>query len=213
MVVPDRDPALEAAIEKARNVPPLEPIDLENFCRLFEFGSKRDLEKYARDLIVHKPDFALFIMARSVAGEPFRHFRHHREFVPPHLHPTAKDRAAMATAKVGKMEPDVAKAFGKMTQIFKDRRLLSGHLFVDPHSPRWHFFYFDQRDLDVADPHWDRGAHIHFVNWLWPKRSARGIWEEFTSDKPMVKGALHLRYLDVHRELDEGRFRRPRQRR
>lgn len=111
----------------------------------------------------------------------------------------------MGKAKVGTMPPDVAKAFGKITQIFKDRRLLNGHMFLCPQTGRWHFFYFDQRDTDVRDPHWEHGAHIHFVNWLWPGLTGQGVLETFASAKPKFKGALHLRYLDWRLEDEEGR--------
>ena len=202
-----RDHVLAAAIAKAKNSKPLEPVDLESFCRLFEIKSKRELEKYARSLVVHKSDFASLILACSATGEPYRHYRHHREYIPPHLGLTEQDRKAMATAKLGMMPDNVAKAFRKVTQTFKDRRLLSGHLFVSPATHEWHFFYFDQRDMDILEPHWDGGAHIHFVNHHWPGYSAESIWTTFTGAKPNIKGALHLRYLDWRREEEDGPYR------
>jgi hypothetical protein len=46
----------------------------------------------------------------------------------------------------------------------------------------------------VVDSHWVHGAHIHFVNWLWPGLTGQRVWETFANEKPKFRGALHVRY-------------------
>ena len=88
----------------------------------------------------------------------------------------------------------MAKAFGRVDQIFQKRRLLNGHLFFRPDHERWALFYFDQRDMSAADNHWEHGSHLHLVTHLWPNWTAQSVWREFRSGNPQISGALHVRF-------------------
>ena len=84
----------------------------------------------------------------------------------------------------------------KISSIFDERRLLSGHLLFNADSSNWHLLYFDQRDMARQNNHWEAGSHIHLINHLWPKWTAQTIWDEFRTGNPMMKGALHLKYAE-----------------
>jgi hypothetical protein len=89
----------------------------------------------------------------------------------------------------------------KIGQIFKDRRYLVGHIFYIPDLSEWHFFQFDQRDLEhERGNHWKEGPHVHFLNWLWPNYDAKTLWENFSSGKAKLTDSLHVRYFDSARE-------------
>jgi hypothetical protein len=87
---------------------------------------------------------------------------------------------------------------------------MNSHIFVSPGHAYWHCFYFDQRDVDENEPHWQHFPHIHFVNYLWPNLTAQGVWDTIRSEKPELKSALHIRWSHpkkpeyVPRELDDG---------
>src|SRR5262249_14535351 len=86
------------------------------------------------------------------------------------------------------------KTANKISAIFDDRRLLSGHIFFTPDKSEWHFFYFDQRDFAERGNHWQGGSHIHLINYLWPDRTADATWKEFCIGNPQMRGALHVRF-------------------
>jgi hypothetical protein len=177
----------------------------EAFLKLFTFDKKRELEKHCRDLVIHSGDFVDFILACELGSVPFLHQIHYRDHVPEHLHLNDQDTAALAANAVGPLQPGAQKAVRKLGQMFKDRKYLVGHIFYVPDLTEWHFFQFDQRDLeDERGNHWKKGAHVHFLNWLWPNYDAKTLWESFTSGKAKINDSLHVRYLDTvrHEKLD-----------
>jgi hypothetical protein len=173
--------------------------NLEDFLKLFTFDKKRDLEKYCREVVIDSSVFAAFIMACESGNLPYLHRIHYRDYVPEHLYPTDEDLAALASNPVGSLQPGAQKAISKMSQIFKDRRYLVGHIFYVHDLSKWHFFQFDQRDLEDDDNHWKEGAHIHFLNWLWPNYDVQTVWQSFTTGKVKLNGSLHVRYYDAAR--------------
>jgi hypothetical protein len=170
--------------------------DLEGLWKMFTFEKKRDLEKYCRKVVIYGSDFAAFILTCETQRSPFFHKIHYRDHVPEHLNPTDADLAALAANPVGPLQPAAKKAVTKMRQIFRDRRYLVGHIFYVPDLSEWHFFQFDQRDLeDERGNHWKEGAHIHFLNWLWPNYDAKTVWANFTSGKVKLNDSLHVKYV------------------
>jgi hypothetical protein len=184
--------------------------DIEGFLRLFTFEKKRDLEKYCREVVIYGSDFAAFILACESARLPFCHQIYYRDYVPEHLHPTDNDLAALAANPVGLLQPGAQKTVRKISQIFQDRRQLVGHIFYVPGTSEWHFFQFDQRDLEAERRnHWKEGAHIHFLNWLWPNYDAETVWANFTSGKVKLNDSLHVRYSDTtRRKPQKGKYAR-----
>lgn len=175
------------------------PADKESFEVLWEIlaaSKKSDLKVLCRKAVVTKPALSNLILGSMSGVTPWHHRRHHRHFVPDHLIITETDKVALATNGVGPMKPAAQKFANKISAIFDERRLLSGHLFFSDDLSNWHLLYFDQRDMSRHGNHWDGGAHIHIINHLWPQRTAQGIWEEFCSEHPKMKGALHIRFED-----------------
>lgn len=159
---------------------------------------KGDLQKHCRTCVIRSQDFAEFILASEMGLLPWRHRIYHREFRPPHLEPTNEEREALGRSKVGEpVHPLGQKFMRKVSAIFDERRLLVGHMFWTLDHSNWHFFYFDQRDTSPRRNHWEGGSHIHFINYLWPNRTAQSVWSEFLTGNPKMKGALHVRYLDT----------------
>jgi hypothetical protein len=83
----------------------------------------------------------------------------------------------------------------KVTQMFIERRNLAGHMFFTGGLHEWHFFSFDQNDLvEGTRNHWKGGAHVHFINWLWPHINPREMWAQFTLEAKKPNSALHIRH-------------------
>ena len=173
--------------------------------KLFAFGKKRELEQYCRKIVIDSSAFANFILTCELTGSPFLHEIHYRDHVPEHLSLSEKDSAALAANGVGLLQPDAQKAVRKISQMFKDRRYLVGHIFYVPDLSKWHFLQFDQRDLEDEENHWKEGAHIHFLNWLWPNYDAKTLWASFTSGKAKMNDSLHVRFLDAARASTRAR--------
>lgn len=165
---------------------------VDSLLAIFTIDKLRDLKKHCRDSTVSQSDLADFIMwCRSSAEAPFLHSSYHRQFVPEHLTLSDSDLAALAANGVGRFAPAAQKTANKVFATFKERRMLSGHLFWNERA--WHFFYFDNHDQARHRNHWAGGPHIHLLNHLWPNRSADSVWVEFCKGNPVMKGALHIR--------------------
>jgi hypothetical protein len=171
----------------------------EALLQLLAFDKKRELEQYCREIVIDSSAFADFILACEFGQFPFLHMIHYQDHVPEHLHLRDKDLAALSASPVGPLQPGAQKAVRKMSQMFRERRYLVGHMFYVPDLSRWHFFQFDQRDMEDDENHWKEGAHIHFLNWLWPNYDAKTLWANFTSGKAKMNDSLHVRYFDAAR--------------
>ena len=168
---------------------------MRDFLKLFTFTKKRELERYCRDLVIYQRDFVDFILTCEMGQAPFLHLIHYGDYQPEDAQLTEDDLAALATNPVGPLEPAAQKTVCKMGHLFNVRRYLVGHIFYVPDLSEWHFFQFDQRDLeDTRRNHWKEGAHVHFINWLWPNHDAKTLWENFTSGKAKMNDSSHVRF-------------------
>jgi hypothetical protein len=171
--------------------------DLEGLLTLFTFDKRRNLEKYCRDVVVHSHDFAALIKECERGKMPFLHRIHYRDYVPEYLEPSEAGLKTLAKSRVGPLQGDALKTVRKHRQLLQQRRYLVGHMFYTRTLYEWHFFYFDQRDLEGERVnHWKGGSHIHFINWLWPEHTAQSLWSRFTSGNVQMGGSFHLRYDD-----------------
>lgn len=171
--------------------------NLESLVKIFSFEKKKDLERYCRDLTVSSDDFFKVVLACEITGKPFLHEISFRDKVPPHLVPKDSEIEALKKAPAGTvLAGEAAKAVSKMSQSFQDRRFLVGHMFFSPDRSKWHFLCFDQRDLQLKGNHWEKGSHVHFVNWLWPSLNADSVWSAFVSNDGRPGAAIHLRFIE-----------------
>ena len=142
--------------------------NLENLLKLFEFDKKRDIEQHCRQLVISGEAFFQLVCSCDMTGIPFLHKILWRDSAPDHLNPSEAELKALANSGPGLIkDPQALKAVRKMSQIFVERRYLVGHIFHVPDLTKWHFFCFDQRDLEGDKPnHWKEGSHVHFTNWV-----------------------------------------------
>jgi hypothetical protein len=166
---------------------------LDDLVTIFSIDRKQELKRHCRTAIITQTDFANLIMTCMIGGAPLAHQRHHREYIPNHLQLSENDLGTLTAT--GQFKARAQKTMRKVSAIFDERRLLTGHIFLSPDQSRWHLFYFDQRDFSERNNHWDGGAHIHLINWLWSGRTAQSTWKEFCDGNPKMKGALHIRFV------------------
>jgi hypothetical protein len=164
------------------------------FAQILYEEKKSDLARFCREITLHGDDLANLVLSSAARIFPFLHESCHREFIPDDVQLRPRDLETMGKAEIGPMEKSVAKAFGRVDQIFQTRRLLNGHLFYRPDRARWGLFYFDQRDVSDEDNHWKHGSHLHLVTHLWPNWTTQSVWREFCSGNPLISGALHVRF-------------------
>jgi hypothetical protein len=168
---------------------------LDGLLKIFEFEKKGDVKKYCGGLVISSKDFFALVLACEHSGIPFSHEITYRGKVPGHLVPSDSEIEALKNTPAGSLlSGDADKAVRKMSQMFEERRYLVGHMFFVPDLSRWHFFCFDQRDLETEGNHWKKGSHVHFVNWLWPGQDAKAIWSDYVTEDIRPGGALHLRF-------------------
>lgn len=171
--------------------------NLDSLLKIFAFERKNDLERYCRGLTVSSEDFFELVLACESSGVPFLHEISHRDRVPTHLFPKDAEIDALKNTRPGTLlAGEAAKAVNKISQAFEERRYLVGHMFQTANHLRWHFFCFDQRDLRLKGNHWEKGSHVHFVNWLWPNLKADSVWSNFVNDDNRPGASLHLRFVE-----------------
>lgn len=75
------------------------------------------------------------------------------------------------------MKPPAQKVEKKISEIFDKRRLLSGHIFFYAGLVPLASFLFS---ISAASPSVETigsmGSHIHLINYLWPRLTAQGVW-------------------------------------
>jgi len=175
--------------------------NLESLMKMFSFEKRKDLERYCRDLTIRSDDFFALVLACELSREPFAHEISHRDKVPTHLVPSVSEIEALKNTPAGTLlSGDAAKAARKMSQTFEERRYLVGHMFFTPDYSKWHFFCFDQLDLESTGNHWKEGSHVHFVNWLWPRQDAKSVWSNFVMEDARPTSAIHLRFTERRKE-------------
>lgn len=175
---------------------------LEDLLTLFNIGKKRDVEAHCRKLIIRSEDFSNVILTAGVAGlGPYAYVCHFTELAPESLQPSAEELTALGKHGVGEISGKALKAVRKLDQIFKDRRLVSVHLFHSSSHKYWHMFYFDQRDYQAANNHWNQGPHLHYSQNSFTRESLSDVWSKVCQSKPEFPKSIHVRYDYHHNRL------------
>lgn len=166
--------------------------------KMLEIDKKSELEKYCKDIIITQEDFARLVYSSYSVG--YRHKIKNHDFVPPHLLPSDEERNALSLSKAGEtLNQPAKKLVSKISAIFNDRRCLVAHIFYN--QTKWHLFYFDNRDMEnICRNHWKEGAHVHFVNYLWPNYDIKTLWGNFDKKDASAGDRLHIRF---QRQRDE----------
>ena len=163
---------------------------------LLAIEKKAELKRFCKKITITQDDLIRLIFNCSTIG--YLHARKHHEFVPKHLPPKDNELRALGRATTGDtLTGDAEKCVNKISQIFKERRQLSAHVFYN--DAKWHIFYFDLDDTDERSNHWKHGSHIHFVNYLWPNLDINNLFGLFDEAESNVAGKLHIRYKDQER--------------
>jgi hypothetical protein len=168
--------------------------DITSLLTLCNLPSKSEVEKYCRSLTIRQCDFVSFILhAQSGVFDPYKYACAFRDRQPPHLIPTADERAAFGASGVGPLQGKAKKVLYKMSQMLRDRRALAAHLFYTPDHAHWSLFYCDQRDTLTADNHWEHGPHLHFVSSIWVRIEAGTVYQQVTNGKCRFP-SVHIRF-------------------
>jgi len=174
----------------------LESAQPEKLIRLFNIETKRELEKYCREIVVHGSDLvALILGGQAGVLDPYKYACHFDQKVGPHLNPSTEEFSALDQNGVGPLKGKAKKAVSKVFQMFRERRCLAAHLFYTPSHAYWYLFYFDQRDTASQRNHWVHGSHIHLITSHWPNLTLEDAWQQVLSGKLNFTNKIHLRYL------------------
>ena len=162
---------------------------------VFNFDSKRSLERHCRNIVVHRQDMTALILAAQ-AGDlgPYRYANFFDRRLPENLNPTEEEIQSFASNGVGPLRNSGAQKFAKkIFQLFKVQRSLAIHLFYTPDHQHWYLFYFDNRDKAEHGNHWQHGAHIHLVCSLWTNLVLDTVWSQAKSGK-LSFPSIYLRF-------------------
>lgn len=171
---------------------------IDEILELVTATNKRELMKLCKNTVITDDAFSEFIRVCQAHVLPWIHAISYRDFLPKNLQFTSNDSLAMPDLGIGPPEKSQVKAMKKWYQLLRERRYLVGHMFYNPNHSNWQFFYFDNRDLNPYDNHFERGAHVHLINYLWPRHTYESIWETFNKGNPTMKGAAHIRFYREH---------------
>jgi hypothetical protein len=164
---------------------------------LLSISKKSDLEKFARDIEITNHDFVTLV--RNAASIGYLHDLQHHEFLPTDAR---FDADLLRGPDKEQRRRNLRRVLGQINRIFNQRRLFTAHIFWN--SERWHVFYFDQRDRQSSNNHWEHGPHMHFVNFLWRNYNPAKLWETLQEAETKVRGKLHIRYDPQEPEIAPG---------
>jgi hypothetical protein len=170
---------------------------LGSLLAIFNILDKAALEQHCRTAVIEGSDLANLILACGMEGVPIRHFPFHKHHHPEHLIPKDGDHEALGRNGVGPLSKDAKKFVNKIEQMFEQRRLFNGHLFISVEDlSHWHLLYFDQRDVDSYRNHWEHGEHIHLINMVThPQLSVLDLVDKLEAEeRPRLGGGFHIRY-------------------
>lgn len=168
---------------------------MDGLLRLITATDNSDVKKLSRELVISRKELVdlIMIVDTGLFGD-YLYSCFHKEHVPPSLMLSDEDWNSIGKSKVGVMEHDAARAFRKITQTYKDRKLASAHLIYSRCHTRWHLFTFDQRDLAKRNNHAVIGPHIHYSRHTNVNVPLNELWKKLTEDLKKPKG-VHIRYL------------------
>jgi hypothetical protein len=170
--------------------------------QLLSAETKRDAEKFARDMVIKAESLAGLILHHARFG--YSHRRKHFDHVPDARKPMPGELDAV----FGDDDEARRSAIGKISAIFEERKLVSAHLFEK--DRQWHIFYFSQRDYRGL--HGAMGPHVHYVSHLLlPQTSAGNVWQELDKRIYSIGSDLHIKISDEKPDKD-GMLRRHRNR-
>jgi hypothetical protein len=110
------------------------------------------------------------------------------EFRPDHL---SFDQSSVLKRLHSGKPKDVQKLNRRMGALFKERRIISTHMFYN--ESKWHLLFFSTEDRTKENNHWASGAHIHFVNFLWPQYDRDKLWRDITKERwTTIPGSFHI---------------------
>lgn len=176
----------------------MEDKSLEKLLALFEFSKKSDVVNYCHTLTISSEGLSDLILAGHVnALDSFKYLSHFIDITPEDLEFSDDNFRALTESSAGKLSHQAQKTLKKLEQTYKTRRLLAVHLFYTESHKFWHIFYFDQRDYQAKQNHWEHGSHIHYTQDLFTNQPLSKIWSNITKEKPSFPPALHVRY-DYH---------------
>ena len=164
---------------------------------LLSISKKSELEKFARKIEITIRDFSTLVWNATSIG--YLHDIQYHEFRPPDARFEAD---LLGEPDEEQRRQNLRKVVGQLSRIFDQRQLLTAHVFWN--SERWHVFYFDQRDRQSSDNHWEHGPHMHFVNFLWPNYDPAKLWETLQEAETRVRGKLHIRCEPDEPQLSSG---------
>jgi hypothetical protein len=155
------------------------------------------VERFCQNLTITSDGFANVILGAQLGRIPgYEYLSHFVELRPDDIKLTTSDLSALSSNGVGTLNKEAKKTVRKLNQAFLTRRLLSVHLFYTPSRMFWHLFYFDQRDYENPNSHWEHGPHIHYSRESFVNCPLEDVWSKVTQDKPSLPPALHIRYSD-----------------
>ncbi len=169
----------------------IENLRSNNLFKMFGFTKKGEACKYAARVTISGTELFETIIGSQHVG--CLYFRKEHIWAPEHLSPSDDEINALGgddnTIETKRMQEGF---FRKVTQGFKERKLLIFHLFTFG-SDKWHIVYFNEKDSDVKNNnHWKHGPHIHFINHLW-KIDLEALWNSFPK---LPANGLHIKYDD-----------------
>jgi hypothetical protein len=158
--------------------------------RLFSLTRKQDIERYIHDLVLTNTEFAETVLECRRIG--YQHRSQHYEYRPKDVRTKFESLPEILRKKAkGDSFKDVV---GILNELNNSRTLGHTHLFES--SDKWHLFCFTNRDVsEEGTNHWEKGAHVHFINFLTTNLAKETVWE-CLGQKGNRPTGLHIRFID-----------------
>lgn len=174
------------------------------FAEIILCKEKSQLEKLCKKSTISMEDFVGFIMACEAGVTHLNHIIHYFDYVPDELETKEEDWAILSASAEERASKEGQKSLRRVFKLHDKRQYRVGHMFfskelVQPFS-EWHFIFFEVKELNQRNNHWEKGAHIHITNHLWPNLACQDVWNEFLTQRKFPTAKLHLSCIDENRK-------------
>jgi hypothetical protein len=165
---------------------------------LLSLKRKKEVLRYIKNIVMTNHDLPNLILTCKCLG--FTHQSKHIQFVPEDLFLTDDERAGFSKKNIS--EDGANKVDKKISEIFKNRKYLSVHLFE--RGDEWHIFYFDYHDAYTPRNlnHSELGPHIHYISYLWGKGFNKDDLLAAFEFRKVVINSEHIRYVEKEAPID-----------
>ena len=147
------------------------------------FSIKKKSKALALCKRMHISEYDVYLLIKNCSQIGFTQRSKFPEFIP-------ETTKLKSSDFVGLKQRSPRETLNKVHRFFKERKNFMVHLFE--RGTEWHCFYNTYQDMEEGkNGHWENGAHLHYLSYLWPEYRKKQVWDSFEKRRVEING-VHI---------------------